>query len=126
GSERLSLADSSVEVYGGTGLLQELQRILHNLDIDWEDAVSEVVGDLAAHRGATSLRSLGGWVRGRKSSFERLLGEYLSEELNTTPARAALEHFYGQVDQVRLGTDRLAARLDALIARSQNAEKNNR
>lgn len=113
-SERLNLADSGVEVFGGTGLLSELQDIAGNLDIDWEDALGRIIGDVAAHQGANAIRGFSGWLEGRRATFERLLGEYLSEELQTTPARAELEHYYREVDELRLATDRLAARIEAL------------
>lgn len=117
-AERLNLADSGVEVFGSTGLLIELQQIARDLDIDWEEALSELLGDLAAHQGADAMRKVSAWIGGRKSTFERLLGEYLSEELQTTPPPAELEHFYREVDELRLATDRLAARIEALTRKN--------
>jgi ubiquinone biosynthesis accessory factor UbiJ len=113
-SERLNLTGSGVEVFGQTGLLLDLQRITRNLDIDWEEALSQIVGDVAGHGSANALRKLSAWAKGRKTTFEHLLGEYLSEELKTTPARAELEHYYREVDTLRLATDRLAAKIEAL------------
>lgn len=124
-SDHLNLADSGVEVFGSTALLLEIQNIAHNLDIDWEEALSQVLGDVAAHQGANSLRQLGSWAEGRRETFERLLGEYLSEELRATPARAELERYYREVDELRLATDRLAARIEVLAGQGQNAHKNN-
>lgn len=127
-SDRLNLADSGVEVFGSTALLLELQQIAHKLDIDWEEALSQLFGDVAAHQGGNSFRQFGAWAAGRKDTFERLLGEYLSEELKATPARAELEHYYREVDNTRLATDRLEARIDALsqLARArQDDHKNN-
>lgn len=127
-ADSLNLADSGVEVFGSTSLLLEIQQIAHNLDIDWEEALSQLLGDVVGHQGANSLRQVGAWAEGRKDTFERLLGEYLSEELRATPARAELEHYYREVDEVRLATDRLAARVEALSQQTeanQNAQKNN-
>lgn len=114
GSERLNLAGSGVEVSGSSGLLAAWQKIIHNLDLDWEEPLSRVLGDVAGPQGARSLRAFGGWFEGRRATFERLLGEYLSEELKSTPARAELEHFYRDVDDLRLATDRLTARIEAI------------
>ncbi|MCW8195375.1 hypothetical protein F6455_11305 [Proteobacteria bacterium 005FR1] len=110
-SDRLNLAGSGVEVFGSTGTLEQLQQIIRNLEIDWEQALTEMTGDLAGHQGAEALRGVGNWLSGRQQTFERLLGEYLTEELSTTPARAELEHFYREVDELRLAADRLEARL---------------
>lgn len=128
-SERLNLAGSGVEVFGSTALLVEAQQIARNLDIDWEEALSGVLGDIAGHEGANTLRKMSAWVEGRKTTFERLLGEYLSEEFGATPARAELEHYYREVDALRLATDRLSARIDAMTrnprSSSETAHKNN-
>jgi ubiquinone biosynthesis protein UbiJ len=116
-SDRVNLAGSGVEVSGSTGLLTRVQRVIHDLDIDWEQALAEIGGDVAGHQSANALRAAADWMNGRRETFERLVGEYLSEELNTTPARAELEHFYREVDELRLATDRLEARLNALRGR---------
>mgnify|MGYP006179232599 CR=1 FL=1 len=34
-----------------------MQRLLKNLDIDWEEALTEIVGDVVGHQGAEMLRS---------------------------------------------------------------------
>lgn len=120
-SERLTLAGSGVEVSGSTGTLEQLQQIIRNLEIDWEQALTQVSGDVAGHQGAQVLRGFADWISGRQETFERLLGEYLTEELSTTPARAELEHFYREVDDLRLAADRLEARLRALRNHSHSA-----
>ena len=49
-SKHTNLANSGVEVFGSTGFLIELQKILQGLDIDWEEAISSVFGDIAGHQ----------------------------------------------------------------------------
>jgi ubiquinone biosynthesis protein UbiJ len=70
-SSRVNLADSGVEVFGSTGLLIELQSILKNLDIDWEQALSEVIGDVLGHETAKAIRTALGWAQQRKNNFKR-------------------------------------------------------
>lgn len=113
-SKRLNLADSGVEVFGSTMLLMELQQLLGQLDIDWEDALNDVVGDLPGHQMAQGIRQLLGWAGHRRHTATRLLGEYLTEELRALPSRAELKHFYREVDELRLAADRLAVRIDTL------------
>lgn len=115
-SERLNLKDSGVEVFGSTGLLISLQEIMTNLELDWEEALSQVVGDIAGPQSANVLRSLGRWLSGRRQTAEQRLSEYLTEELRGSPARAELDFFYQQVDELRLTADRLAARIERLCA----------
>lgn len=110
-SERTSFAGSGVEVIGNTGLLVDLQRLLKNVDIDWEEAVSQLVGDVVGHQSAELIRSGVGYARDRASELKRLLGEFLTEELKTVPAKSELEGFYRDVDELRLQADRLDARV---------------
>lgn len=113
-SSRLNLKDSGVEVFGSTGLLIALQDIAMDLDLDWEEALSQLFGDVLGPQGAAALRSVGNWFQGRQKSAEQRLSEYLTEELKGSPARAELEFFYGQIDELRLAVDRLAARVQRL------------
>lgn len=112
-SNQLNLSGTGVEVFGNTGFIIELQRVLKNLDIDWEEAVSEIVGDIAGHEIGRSITGLQSWLQQRKQSFDRLLGEFLTEEVNVTPSKVELDFFNQQVDELRLGVDRLTARLQS-------------
>jgi len=116
-SERSSFADSGVEVIGNTGLLVDLQRLLKNLDIDWEDALSDLLGDILGHQGANAIRSGLGYGRDRASEARRLLSEFLTEELRVLPAKNELEFFYREVDDLRLAADRLEARVEQLLGK---------
>lgn len=120
-SSRLNLADSGVEVFGNTGLLIELQSILKNLDIDWEQALSEVIGDVLGHETAKGIRAALGWAQQRKNNFKRLLGEYLTEELRALPSRTELNYFLEDVDGLRMATDRVAARIQQLKIQINNS-----
>lgn len=113
-SERVNLANSGVEVFGNTGFLIELQTLLQNLDIDWEEAISQVVGDVLGPSISESLRGVKRWFGERKSSAERLIGEFLTEEVRATPSDVELQQFYQRVDRLRLGLDRAAANLQIL------------
>ena len=119
-SERASFADSGVEVIGSTGLLVDLQRLLKNLDIDWEEALSDVFGDLLGHQGAAAIRSGIGYTRERASEAKRLLSEFVTEELGTLPSRNELEGFYSAVDEVRMQADRVAARVQQLMQKAKS------
>lgn len=110
-----SFAGSGVEVFGNTGLLVELQGLLKQLDIDWEAAISQFAGDIAGPQIARGIRQILGYSIRQGKSASRLGAEYLTEELQILPSRRELELFYDDVDQLRLYTDRLEARLQRLM-----------
>jgi len=99
-----NLAGSGVTLIGSTTLLQQWQHILHKLDIDWEDAISQSIGDIAGPLMASGIR---------KSAQEqpRLMTEYLQEELKLTPSPPEAEHFYQAIGHLKLDVDRVSARI---------------
>lgn len=112
--EHSSLAGSGVEAIGSTVLLTEVQRLLRQLDLDWEDLLADCFGDIAAHQAAQRLRPGLQWLRQRGGNSRRLLSEFLTEELQATPGRHELELFHQSVDELRLRVDRADARLRQL------------
>ncbi len=111
-----NLKHSGVTVMGDLQLLAELQRLLKNLDIDWEEMLSQFTGDVIGHQSAELLRAQLGWVKDRARQSQRLTREFLTEEVQALPAKPELEGFYQQVDELRLAVDRAAARIEKLIA----------
>jgi len=110
-----TLANSGVTVMGSTALLSDMQTLLKQIDIDWEDALNQLIGDLLGHSLANSIRALAGWTQHRIMSGQRLVSEYLTEELKSLPAKPELESFYQQVDELRMSVDRLEQRIARTI-----------
>lgn len=119
-----NLKHSGVTVMGDLQLLAELQRLLKNLDIDWEEMLSQFTGDVIGHQSAELLRAQLGWVKDRTRNSQRLTREFLTEELQALPAKAELENFYQQVDELRLAVDRAAARVEILLRKNDHLQKN--
>lgn len=113
-----NLAQSGVEMMGDTGLLLDLQSLLRDLDIDWEEALSQLFGDLLGHQSAQLIRGGLNYGRDRASEAQRLLSEFLTEELQSLPSKLELEDFNQQVDDLRLRLDRLEARMTGYFNRT--------
>jgi ubiquinone biosynthesis protein UbiJ len=116
-SDRLNLKDSGVNLFGSTSFLAELQSILKNLDIDWEEMLSNVFGDIIGHQGAGLIRSKMSWAKDRANNIQRLTSEFLTEELSILPSKPELAFFNAQVDDIKLGVDRIEARIEQILAR---------
>ncbi|HOY24880.1 MAG TPA: hypothetical protein PK002_17115 [Cellvibrio sp.] len=116
-SDRLNLKDSGVQLFGSTSFLAELQKILKNLDIDWEEMLSQIFGDIIGHQGAELIRSKMSWTKDRVSNIQRLTSEFLTEELRVLPSKPELAFFNAQVDELKLGADRATARIEQILAR---------
>jgi ubiquinone biosynthesis accessory factor UbiJ len=114
-SDRVNLKDSGVQVIGSSIFLADLQHILKNLDIDWEEMLSQIFGDIVGHQGAELIRNKMQWAKARVSNVTRLTSEFLTEELQALPSKTEVAYFNQQVDEVRLGADRIEARINQML-----------
>jgi len=115
-----NLKDSGVTVMGDLSLLADMQRLVKNLDIDWEEMLSQFTGDIIGHQTAQLISAKFGWAKDRAKSAQRLTSEFLTEELKALPAKPELDDFYRQVDDLRLVVDRAAARVEKIIREKSN------
>lgn len=118
-----TLAGSGVELAGSVGLLQSWQSILNDVDIDWEDAISNVLGDIAGPMAGNIINSGFNWSRQQSTEQVRLLKEYITEELKVTPSKAELNEFSKAVSDIKMDAERLQARFSQLLA-NINAQNN--
>ena len=109
-----NLKDSGVTVMGDLQFLAHLQKIVQQLDIDWEEMLTQIFGDLIGHQMAQTLRSKINWTKNRAKTAQRLASEFVTEELQAIPSTIELKEFYRQVDELRLTVDRLGARFNNL------------
>ncbi len=113
-----TLAGSGVELVGSVGLLQRWQAILNDLDIDWEDAISNVLGDIAGPMAGKIISSGLNWSRQQNAEQARLLKEYITEELKVTPSKAEITGFSEAVGEIKMDAERLQARFSQLLAKT--------
>ncbi len=111
-----SLFKGSVSIEGDIDLGQRFQDILRNVDIDWEERLSYVVGDVAAHKLGNVARDVISWGRQAALSLQDNIGEYLKFESNTVPARFEIEQFQLDVDTLRDDVERLEARIQRMTS----------
>lgn len=117
--EQRSLADSGVSVTGDSALLARLQDIFANVELDWEEPLTGLLGPGVGHPLAQLLRRQGRWAGESAEKARRFAGEYLVEELRVTPGQEELRAFYQDVDELSSATDRLAARVTQLAQQIQ-------
>lgn len=103
-----------VGISGDTALGQRFGQILGGLDIDWEEQLSRLSGDVIAHQLGQLGRRSTGYLRAGLDRLQTNLGEYLSEEARLLPARAEAEGFFAEVDTLRDDLERLQARVARL------------
>jgi ubiquinone biosynthesis protein UbiJ len=108
------LRQGAAEIVGDPGVAQDFQRLLDLAKPDWEEELSRVFGDMAAHQLGNLARGLVEWGRKAADTLARDGGEYLTEESRNLPTRFEVEEFLDEVDRLREDVDRFAARLERL------------
>lgn len=109
-----------LDFQGRVGVAQQMQKIISEIDIDWEEVLSQYTGDVLAfqiHQGAREAKSF--LSRGFQA-FMQTNSEYLREEARMTPTQVEFDRFQQQVGEIRQGVDRAEARLRNLIKHHNN------
>lgn len=112
------LFSGDVEIRGDAELGRRFKEILDSIEIDWEEQLSRVVGDVAAHQTGNLVRGVAAWSRHALDSLSRDMVEYLQEERHQAPSVFEVNTFLSDVDQLRIDADRLEARVMRLAART--------
>ncbi len=115
--------DTPLRISGDADLAASIQGILARLDIDWEEELSRVCGDVMAHEIMGRLRRMGAWCRETQSTLTTDLRDYLVEESHLMPHPIELGDFTSGVDRLRADSDRIEARIDRLRRCLQQAVK---
>jgi ubiquinone biosynthesis protein UbiJ len=106
-----SLFNDHIQMTGNVEIGQAIKKMFDEIQIDWEGHLARLTGDMVAYR-------IGSWVRqgialGKnvRHSLQENLGEYLQEELRSTPPREELDDFFKDVDELALDVERLEAHI---------------
>lgn len=114
--DRAPFRDGDVVIEGDMAVGQAAQRWLRELDIDWEEHLSNYLGDPLAHRLASTLRNTTQQARERGVQNAQDATEYLRDEWQLFPFAHETEHLYHEVDRARDDVERLASRIARLEA----------
>jgi ubiquinone biosynthesis protein UbiJ len=114
------LRGSAIRIAGDAEVAQRFRDLLQQAQPDFEEELSRVVGDVAAHRVAGLARGLLDWGRKAAGSLSTSVAEYLQEESRDLPTRIEVEEFLEAVDRLRESADRFEARLARLESAAPN------
>lgn len=103
----------SITISGDATIAASVEKLYSQMNIDWEEELSKVTGDVIAHQAIYSLRQIKQFSRDTSSSLGAMLTEYLQEEADLLPTAYEVESFMQDVDDLRLRVDRLEARIKA-------------
>lgn len=112
--QKQALFAGEVEINGDVSLGQQVNRMLDQLQIDWEEQLSRLTGDAVAHHLGRVARGGLAWGTEALGGLARNITEYLQQESRDLPTYDEVEPFLHQVDGLRDGVARLEARIKRL------------
>ena len=121
--EHRPLANTAISIGGDAVLVQELYNVLASLDLDWEDYLAPVLGDVLSNEVGKFSREARNLSRETSSKMRRSVHDYLVEESRAVPAREELNRFSDDLDLLRLNIDRAAARTEQIASRLERLTK---
>lgn len=106
-----------LRIEGDADLARRLQRLAERFDPDWQQPFTAVFGDVIGVQVAKAFAAALRQARVTAGTLAASAAEYVTEESRDAVARGELDAFYDDVDELRDGVERLAAR----VARLQRA-----
>lgn len=110
-----SVFKGDISITGDVALGQHFQSLFQQLDIDWEEHLSHITGDVIAHSLANMARGVLDWGKQAVDSFAMDASEYVQYETRDIASAPEINHFNAQVDKIRSDVDRAEARLNRLL-----------
>ena len=105
-----------LDIRGNVGVLQTMQTMFKNMNLDWEDVVTKVLGPLAAGILIKTLRKLRSqWLTSR-DSLKRQAEEFIQSEQEVLLTNVCYKDSETRISKLTRRLDRLDARLKRLEA----------
>ena len=105
---------TQLEIIGDIQLGQRLQHLLTEIEFDWEELLTPVIGDIATHQISEGLRMANNFVSHGIESLSFSSGEFLQEELKIVPTQREITYFIDHVEQLRDAVERLDAKFNRI------------
>ncbi|NVK23033.1 MAG: SCP2 sterol-binding domain-containing protein [Kangiellaceae bacterium] len=118
------LFKGEVRFSGEISTAQNFQKFFENLDIDWEEHLSQYTGDIVAHQLFKTGKSFHHWAMATLNTAQQNFSEHLRFESRTVPASIELENFYDNVADLKSDVDRLSQKVERLMRHKAEAHNN--
>ena len=123
-----SVFKGDIKITGDMALGQHFQALFQQLEIDWEEHLSHITGDVIAHSLGNAARGVLGFGKQLFNSLGMDVSEYLQYETRDIASGPEIQHFNQQVDTIRNDVERAEARIkrleQALVASTQSEKEN--
>lgn len=108
------LSNPALAITGDASFIQELHASLSNLDIDWEDYLAPLLGNLLTNELSHMSNDIRNWSKQARVNMRRNVNEYLTEEEHIFPKKEQLDDFSEELDYLKIRIDRINAKASIL------------
>jgi ubiquinone biosynthesis protein UbiJ len=122
--KQVSFFDSGIDVSGDQEVLSQLQKLSKNLDIDWEAALSDIIGDIPAYAIGKSVRTSLQWKRNILKRTTKVAIEFGQEEIQIIPSPVEAADFGNSVKKIQNEVERLTVQVHKLTTKLNNSIPN--
>ena len=105
---------SGAQVNGDTDFAQAIAYVARHIEWDYEEDLSRIFGDIAAHRMASFGRRFDRTARAAVRNVSRTLAEYVTYEDPVVAGRHSIDEFNRDVDRLRDDVERAEKRIERL------------
>ncbi|MGK0268388.1 MAG: ubiquinone biosynthesis protein UbiJ [Paraglaciecola sp.] len=108
------IQQKQLNLIGDIYVAQTFSALLKDLDVDWEEQLSQFTGDVAAHQTFTSMRTLFDTAKAQIEQGAVELGEHLTQSDSIAVKPSEMVEFSRGVNELRSVTERLSAKIALL------------
>ena len=109
-----ALTDIPLQVIGDMEFAKQFKDFFANLEVDYEEQLSKIVGDGIAYPMIQVLKAISLWANVSMESLSQNLTNYVQREMNWLVSSEELQLFFSDVDELRDDCARLEARIKRL------------
>lgn len=109
-----SFFSGEVLIEGDLSVGHQFQKLFEQLDIDLEEPLAQVTGDVIAHKIGHFFRGAHQWHQESLSTLQLNVSEFLQDETQDLPPAPEINMLSEQVDQLKEDFDRIEARTKRL------------
>jgi len=109
-----ALMDIPLQVLGDMEFAKQFKEFFSNLEIDYEEQLSKIVGDTIAYPLAKLLKTISVWAKQSIENFSQNASNYVQTEMNWLVSDEELQLFFSDVDDLRDDCARVEARIKTL------------
>lgn len=107
-----TLFKNAFEISGNTDIGEELRDILSNIDIDWEEHLSKITGDIIAHKISVEVHRMKKIGKFITSAFSENIKDYLQIEAQFMPTSEEVDYFMQSVTHLQYDVERVEVRIN--------------